>query len=685
MTAASLTLSGGKDWPTPLPHVYALTVMAVSLAALVRWLLDPYLREHHPFVLFLVPVLVAAWVAGWKPATLAAALGYLAADYLFVHPRGAVGFHDAEHVVGAAFFVAVSGIGIGLVEQTRAARRQAEGQAASLRGEVADHEQTQARLREAQAQLERRVETRTAELSHATHQLSEEEAARRAAEGRVRRLAAIVASSEDAIIGQDLAGTITDWNAGAEHLLAYPAAEVVGRPAAVIVPADRRDEAERVTGRLARGEDVRPYETVRLRRGGVEVPVSIRVSPIRDDGQLVGRAEICRDLTYAKRLEERLRQSQKMESIGQLAGGVAHDFNNILTVINGYTDLILQDLGPDDPRRGLLKQVHDAGTRAAALTQQLLAFSRKQVLQPRVLDLGVVVRDSERMLRRLIGEDVHLATVIRPDLGRVKVDPTQMEQVLLNLAVNARDAMPRGGRLTVEAANVNLDEGYADAHPEVWPGRYVMLAVADTGTGMDEGTKARMFDPFYTTKGVGKGTGLGLAVVHGIVKQSGGHVVAYSEVGLGTTVKMCLPAVEGLGTAGKSHPRITTGPRGSETVLLVEDEAAVRQFSRAALQLSGYTVLEAGHGGEAVRLAERYEGPIHLLVSDVVMPEMGGRLLAERLSASRPGIKVVFVSGYTDDAIVRHGVLEAGVAFLQKPFSPADLARKVREVLDSKE
>jgi CheY-like chemotaxis protein len=286
------------------------------------------------------------------------------------------------------------------------------------------------------------------------------------------------------------------------------------------------------------------------------------------------------------------------------------------------------------------------------------------------------------MLHRLIGEDVRLTSALPDNLGRVKIDQGQIEQVIVNLAVNARDAMPTGGMLTIETANIELDEKYAESHPEVWPGRYVLLAVSDTGTGMDSQTRARIFEPFFTTKEVGKGTGLGLAVVHGIIKQSDGHIAVYSEPGQGTVFKIYLPEVDAIRAARKSQPGFAERPKGNETILLVEDEEAVRKYTRHALETSGYTVLDAAHGGEAARLADKYHGAIHLLVSDVVMPEMGGRLLAEHLVATRPGIKVLLLSGYTNDAIVRHGVLEAEMAFLQKPFTSVALANKVREVLN---
>ncbi|MBI3723412.1 response regulator [bacterium] len=384
-----------------------------------------------------------------------------------------------------------------------------------------------------------------------------------------------------------------------------------------------------------------------------------------------------------KKTEEQLRHAQKMEAVGRLAGGVAHDFNNLLTAINGYSELILARLSERDPLRNDLEEIRKAGQRATALTRQLLAFSRKQLLQPRVLDLDSVVESMDGMLRRLIGEDVDLVSSRHGDLGRVRADPGQIEQVIVNLAVNARDAMPPGGKLTIETRNVDLDEAYAGQRPDVAPGPYVLLAVTDTGTGMDKQTLSHLFEPFFTTKGQGKGTGLGLSTTYGIVKQSGGHIAVYSEPGHGTTFKVYLPRVEDAPEPTPSSARYALSPRGSETILLVEDEDMVRSFVRMVLSMNGYTVLEATNGSEAILVCERHAERIHLLVTDVVLPQLSGRQVWERLSPLRPDMRVLYMSGYTDDAIVHHGVLDPGTSFIQKPFTPSALAREVRAVLDA--
>ncbi len=383
-----------------------------------------------------------------------------------------------------------------------------------------------------------------------------------------------------------------------------------------------------------------------------------------------------------RRLEEQFQQSQKMEAIGHLAGGIAHDFNNLLTAITGYSDLVLSRLHEDDPVRRDIEEIKSAGERAAGLTRQLLAFGRRQIIAPRVLDLNGIVAGIDSLLERVIGEDIERVAVLAPDLGHVKVDPGQIEQVIMNLAVNARDAMPKGGKLTIETANVELDRAYARRHVSVQPGPYVMLAVSDNGCGMDQATKDRLFEPFFTTKEVGKGTGLGLATVYGIVKQHRGNIWVYSEPGQGATFKVYLPRVEE--TADILVPE-RRGPvqGGSETVLVVEDEPVVRRLVCDILEGLGYTVLEAGQGDEALEVCRRHQGPVSLLVTDVVMPGMSGNELAQRLVESLPRLKVLFLSGYTSNTIVHHGILQEGVAFLQKPFTPEALAREVREILDA--
>ncbi|MBW2056450.1 MAG: PAS domain-containing protein [Deltaproteobacteria bacterium] len=425
-------------------------------------------------------------------------------------------------------------------------------------------------------------------------------------------------------------------------------------------------------------ERKRVEEELRRHREHLEELVEARTAELRKTNE-----RLQREIAERKQTEEQLLWSQKMETVGRLAGGIAHDFNNLLVTIQGNTELVMMEPGLEEWVRNRLEEVFKACSRAAKLTQQLLTFSRRQIVEPKVVNLNKIILDMGKMLPRLIGEDVEVVSLPGEALGMVKVDPGQLEQVIVNLAVNARDAMPQGGRLTIETANVTLDEGYARQHPGVTPGGYVMLAISDTGAGMADEVKEHIFEPFFTTKDVGKGTGLGLATCYGIVKQSGGNIWVYSEPGLGTTFKIYLPRIDGQGEAMERHSREGYPPRGSETVLLVEDELSVRNVTAGTLRAQGYTVLEASDGKEALAVARQHrDRRIDLLLTDVVMPQMGGRALAERLLAERPDTKVLFFSGYPGEAIVHHGVLDRGSAFLQKPFSPAGLAWKVREVLD---
>ena len=389
------------------------------------------------------------------------------------------------------------------------------------------------------------------------------------------------------------------------------------------------------------------------------------------------------DVTERKRLEEQFRQAQKMEAVGRLAAGVAHDFNNLLTAILGTTDLMIEDLPADDPDREGLLDIRGAAERAAVLTRQLLTFSRQQVVSPRMLRLNELITDLVKLLRRLLGEDVTIASALAPDCGAVKADPGQLEQVLVNLAVNARDAMPNGGRLTIETRNVDLDADYPTERVMIPAGRYVMLAVTDNGTGMDAQTNARIFEPFFTTKPVGKGTGLGLATVYGVVQQSGGYIWLYSELGHGTSFKIYLPRVDADGPQPAEEEQRASALDGSETVLVAEDEEAVRLIIAKALEARGYRVLSARDGSEALELAAGHGG-IDLLVTDVVMPDMNGRELSRCLTEARPNLRTLYLSGYTDDAMLHRGVLQEGVAFLQKPFSLGALARKVRDVIEAR-
>jgi PAS domain S-box-containing protein len=489
----------------------------------------------------------------------------------------------------------------------------------------------------------------------------------------------------------DKEGRIIRVNRRELEMLGYTEKELLGRPVWKFVVEEeitRQVIMAKIAGDVSFHET---FERTYRRKDGTTLPVLIEDRIIPDEkGRITGIRSMIEDITERRRAEEALRKSeeqlrqwQRVEAIGRLAGGVAHDFNNLLMTIKGCSELLLGELDARDSRREEVEEIRKAAERATALTRQLLAFGRRQVLQPQVLDLNEVVANMGRMLQRLIGEDIHLLTVLDAELWPVKVDPGQFEQVIMNLAVNARDAMPGGGKLTIETANVVLDEKYARRHVSVKPGPCVMLAVTDNGCGMDKETQSHLFEPFFTTKAKEEGTGLGLSTVYGIVKQSGGNIWAYSESGLGTTFKIYLPRVEEAVKTYKPKVVPTVSPGGSETILLVEDEEAVRAIVSKILQNKGYTVLEAHHGHEALQICKDHQGPIHLMVTDVVMPHMSGRELAERLTSLRPELRVLYMSGYPDKAIAHHGVLEAGTSFLQKPFTLSALECKVRDLLDA--
>ncbi len=467
-------------------------------------------------------------------------------------------------------------------------------------------------------------------------------------------------------------------NEAAERHYGYSREEFSRLTVADIRAEDDRGELEERVARVSGRDD--GHLSAHRTKSGSKITVEIKSCEFDYEGR-TARLVLANDVTDRVQLEEQFRQAQKMEAVGRLAGGVAHDFNNVLSVILSYTELIGADLEAGEPLRAEIEEVRTAAVRATDLTRQLLAFSRQQVLEAKVLDLGRTIAGTENMLRRLLGADVELTVLSASGLWNIKADPGQIEQILMNLAVNARDAMPDGGKLTIETANVELDDEYARSHHDVRPGAYVMLAVSDTGVGIDKETQARIFEPFFTTKEQGKGTGLGLATVFGIVKQSGGHIWVYTEPGKGATFKVYFPRVSGKAEIHASERPPPESVRGTETILLVEDDDQVRAVALGILRRNGYVVLEAPNAGEALLICEEHGSKIHLLLTDVVLPRMSGRQLAERLASLRPEMKVLFMSGYTDDAVLQHGVLDSGVAYLQKPLTPTSLTRKVREVL----
>jgi PAS domain S-box-containing protein len=511
------------------------------------------------------------------------------------------------------------------------------------------------------------------------HDITNRKAAEAALKETNTKLQAIIETAPLAIVTLDLGGRVLAWNPAAERMFGWSAAEALNQVLPVVPEDERNELLDRVRG----GEPLLGVERKRLRKDGSLLDVTLWTAPLRNPvGEVSGVMGIYADLTQSKQLEEQFRQAQKMEAVGRLAGGIAHDFNNILTVITGYGEMVAERIADDPAMSEEMQEILKAADHATVLTSQLLIFSRRHVVKQEPLDLNTVVAKLERMLRRIIGEDVELVTAPGPGLARVRADAAQVEQVIMNLAVNARDAMPEGGRLIIETANVELDAAYARGHIGVQEGEYVMLAVSDTGKGIPPDVRIRLFEPFFTTKERGKGTGLGLSTVYGIVKQSGGEIWVYSEPGRGSTFKIYLPRV----TDDKPKPARAAEPspveRGEETLLLAEDEPGVRALARDVLRQRGYQVLEAMDVQDALRICREHPDRIDLLLTDVVMPVMSGRELAERVAEIRPEIKVLYMSGYTDNIVVSHGVTSIDKEFLQKPFTPRSLARKVRESLD---
>ncbi|MFQ5611598.1 MAG: PAS domain S-box protein [Anaerolineae bacterium] len=499
-----------------------------------------------------------------------------------------------------------------------------------------------------------------------------------------RRLTTVIEQSAESVIITDVGGTILYVNPAFERVTGYSRAEAVGQNPRIL-KSGKHDPAfyeelwvTLVAGRVWRGR------FVNRKKDGTLYTEEATISPIREPGGgIINYVAIKRDVTREVELEEQYLQAQKMEPVGRLAGGIAHDFNNLLTAINGFARLLKHELPEDNPGQEMVDKILKSGQRAADLVHQLLTFSRKQITEPRVLNLNICVSELDKMLRRIIGEDIQIETILSPDLGMIKVDPTQIEQVILNLVVNARDAMPDGGELTIETANVVLNQARITGYGPMQPAEYVLLAVSDTGVGMSRDVQARIFEPFFTTKEPGQGTGLGLATVFGIVRQNHGCIRVYSEEGLGTTFKIYLPRVRAT-ESGPSVPSKTGMelPGGHETILLVEDDQGARELACYVLEDLGYTLLAAQSGSEGLQVAARHSGPIHLLLADVVMPGMNGKALADELARTRPNLKTLFISGYPDTVITYHGIIESGAAFLQKPFSPLALAQKVRAVLD---
>jgi PAS domain S-box-containing protein len=519
------------------------------------------------------------------------------------------------------------------------------------------------------------------DLRHANEEL-ETRTAQQLGEYRAR-LASIVDSSEDAILSKDLNGIITSWNKGAERIYGYSAAEIVGQPVSMLTPKDRPDEVPTILAKIALGEGVEHYETVRVTKDGQHRNMSLSVSPLRDlSGEIAGASVIARDVTAQRKAEEHLRQAQKMDAVGRLAGGVAHDFNNVLGIITACAELLRRRVDDGGEASPYIANIHQAAERGAALTRQLLAFSRKSVVQPEVLDLNARLNEVSKLLRPLMGDDVEIRILARSKEALIEIDPGHLDQIVINLAVNARDAMQHGGKLLLDTSTVDVDETFSAQHGPMKPGRYVVLSVSDTGSGMEEATRARVFEPFFTTKELGKGTGLGLATVYGIVRQSSGHIWVYSEHGRGSTFKIYLPSAEhkiGVETAPR-EAETTLPRREGVTILVVEDDELMRSLTRQLLVEQGYMVIEAGSGKSALQsLAER---PVDLMLTDVVMRGISGPELGAEATAAYPALKIIYMSGYTGELIGESELLKSGITLLEKPFTRTTLLKAIHSALD---
>jgi PAS domain S-box-containing protein len=603
---------------------YGVAVLSIILALIPAFLLSDVVESR--LVVFAVAIMVSAWYGGWKPGLVATSFALTVSAYFSL-----AGAHTAADYRRAIIHLALFVFVAGLICWFNAA------------------------LRYAQEGLRRSEINFRSLVTHAPY----------------------------GVCRCDSSGILLDVNPALVAMLGYGSGtDLVGRNLANLYSDSQQWFCLADYLRLLEKFQGLPADWLRHDRSIVSVRLSGRA--FRDERNTIFFELFAEDVTERRALEQQLRQAQKMEAVGRLAGGIAHDFNNLLMVISGYSEFLLGQIGDDPGMRGHAQEIANAAARATSLTRQLLAFSRKQMLDPKIVDLNSVVAENVKMLTRVIGEDIDLVMVPGPDIGAVKADPGQIEQVIMNLAVNARDAMPHGGKLTIETANVTLDANYARFHAPVKPGDYVMLAISDTGMGMDADTQAHIFEPFYTTKGL-KGTGLGLSTVYGIVKQSEGYIWLYSEAGKGTSFKIYLPRFSATGEVPATQPALAQEPPspGHETILLVEDEENLRRLARQSLENQGYSVIDAPDGAAAIQISQAHKGPIHLLLTDVIMPGMNGRELANKVVPTRPEMRVLYMSGYTENHIGHNGTLDEGITLLQKPFTLPALKAKVREMFDT--